>query len=246
MVNDKKVLAVIPARGGSKGVPRKNIRSVGGKALLAWSVESARESQYIDRLIISSDDAEIIKVALEAGCEAPFVRPAELARDDTPGIEPVIHALKMLPGYDYVVLLQPTSPFRTADDIDRCIEMCVESGAPACVSVTAPDKSPFWMYTLDEETRMTPLLPPPEGFSRRQDLPKVYALNGAVYVAETNWLLENRTFITAETLGCIMSRDHAVDIDTEQDLAFCEFMLGTQVLKNKPMTGDDTPCAFCS
>jgi N-acylneuraminate cytidylyltransferase len=228
MVNDKKVLAVIPARGGSKGVPRKNIRPLAGKSLLAWSVEAARESRYIDRLIISSDDEEIIKVAREAGCEAPFVRPAELARDDTPGIEPVIHALQMLPGYDYVVLLQPTSPFRTADDIDRCVELCARNGAPSCVSVTPPDKSPFWMYTLDAETRMAPLLPPPAGFSRRQDLPTVYALNGAVYVAETDWLFENRTFITADTLGCIMSKAHSIDIDTELDLAFCEFLLGTK------------------
>ena len=228
MVNDRKVLAVIPARGGSKGVPRKNIRPLAGKPLLAWSIEAAGGSRYIDRLVLSSDDAEIIRVAREAGCEVPFVRPAELARDDTPGIEPVLHTLEMLPGYDYVVLLQPTSPFRTAADIDRCIETCAAKGAPACVSVTHPDKSPFWMYTLDGETRMTPILPPPEGFFRRQDLPQVYALNGAVYVAETEWLLKNRTFITEETLGCVMSKENSVDIDTEQDLAFCEFLLGSR------------------
>lgn len=232
MVNDKKILAVIPARGGSKGVPRKNIRLLGGKALLAWTVEAARQSRYIDRLIISSDDEEIIRVAIETGCEAPFVRPAKLARDDTPGIEPVLHALKMLPGYDYVVLLQPTSPLRTSDDIDRCIEKCVRHGARSCVSVTVPDKSPYWMYTLDDETKMSPLLYPPEGFFRRQDLPKVYALNGAVYVAETNWLIQSRTFITADTLGCIMPKEHSVDIDTEHDLAFCEFLLNTTTPDN--------------
>lgn len=228
MVNDKKVIAVIPARGGSKGVPRKNIRPLAGKPLLAWTVEAAEGSRYIDRLILSSDDPEIIMVARETGCEVPFVRPAELARDDTPGIEPVLHALRMLPGYDYVVLLQPTSPFRTADDIDRCIEMCAQNGVASCVSVTPADKSPFWMYTLDEKTRMTPLLHPPEGFFRRQDLPIAYALNGAVYVAKTDWLLENKTFITADTLGCVMSAEHAVDIDTEQDLAFCEFLLNSR------------------
>lgn len=225
MVNDKKILAVIPARGGSKGVPRKNIRLLGDKALLAWTVEAARQSRYIDRLIISSDDEEIISVAIETGCEAPFVRPSELARDDTPGIEPVLHALRMLPDYDYVVLLQPTSPFRTTRDIDDCIEMCVRNGGPACVSVTPPDKSPYWMYTLDGEAKMAPLLPTPEGFFRRQDLPRVFALNGAVYVADTGWLVKNRTFITSDTLGFVMTREHSVDIDTERDLAFCEFLL---------------------
>lgn len=225
MVNDRKVLAVIPARGGSKGVPRKNIRPLGGKPLLCWTIEAARASRYIDRLILSSDDREIIEIARQAGCEVPFVRPAELSRDDTPGVEPVLHALKMLPGYDYVVLLQPTSPFRSSEDIDRCIEACIKSGAPSCVSVTAPDKSPFWMYTLDRQSRLSPMLPAPEGFSRRQDLPQVYALNGAVYVAQTSRLFENPVFVTAETLGYIMSKENSVDIDTEEDLAFCEFKL---------------------
>jgi N-acylneuraminate cytidylyltransferase len=207
-------------------VPRKNIRPLGGKPLICWSIEAARGSRYIDRLVLSSEDEEIIQVARQAQCEVPFVRPAELARDDTPGMEPVLHALKMLPGYDYVLLLQPTSPFRSADDIDRCLERCLERGAPSCVSVTAPDKSPFWMYTLDQLARLNPLLPPPEGFFRRQDLPQVYALNGAVYVAQTDWLLEKGTFITADTVGFIMSKEHSVDIDTEDDLALCEFRLG--------------------
>lgn len=226
MVNDKKVLAVIPARGGSKGVPRKNIRELGGKPLICWSIEAARGSRYIDRLIVSSDDPEIIETAVGAGCEAPFVRPSELSQDDTPGIEPVLHALQALPGYDLVVLLQPTSPFRSAEDIDRCLEICLESGAPACVSVTAPDKSPYWMYTLDAHSKITPLLSPPEGFHRRQDLPPVYALNGAVYVARTQWLLESGGFVSAETRAYPMSKERSADIDSEEDLAWCEFRLG--------------------
>lgn len=226
MVNDKKVLAVIPARGGSKGVPRKNIRPLGGKPLLVWTIEAARGSRYIDRVTLSSDDDEIIAVARQAQCEVPFVRPAELARDDTPGVEPVLHALRMVPGYDYVVLLQPTSPFRRAEDIDRCIEACLREDAPCCVSVTAPEKSPFWMFSMDERARLAPLLAAPDGFARRQDLPPVYSLNGAVYVARTEWLLETRGFITADTIGCEMSREQSVDIDSEEDLAYCEFRLG--------------------
>lgn len=225
MVNDRSVLAIIPARGGSKGVPRKNIRPLAGRPLIAWTVAEARESRYIDRLILSSDDEEIIRVGREAGCEAPFVRPAELARDDTPGIEPVLHALEMLPGYDYVVLLQPTSPLRTAGDIDRCIELCRRLDAPACVSVTEPDKSPYWMYSLAEGERMVPLLARPEGFNRRQDLPPAYVLNGAVYVAQTDWLRRGRSFLSPETVGCVMAKDHSLDIDTELDFLICELML---------------------
>lgn len=226
MVNDKSILAIIPARGGSKGVPRKNIRPLAGRPLLAWTVAAAKQSRYIDRVVLSSEDAEIIRVAREAGCEVPFVRPDTLARDNTPGIEPVLHALAMLPGYDYVVLLQPTSPLRTADDVDRCIELCIEANAPACVSVTEPDKSPYWMYRLDDANAMTPILDKPDGFSRRQDLPEVYALNGAVYVAQTKWLQETRSFIGPQTIAFIMAKDHSPDIDTERDFIMCELMMG--------------------
>lgn len=117
-----KILAIIPARGGSKGVPRKNIRDLAGKPLIAWTIEEAKKSKYITRLILSSEDEEIIEAAKKYGCEVPFVRPIELAQDNTPGIEPVLHAIEKCPGYDYVLLLQPTSPLRTVEDIDGCIE----------------------------------------------------------------------------------------------------------------------------
>ncbi|MFD2881197.1 hypothetical protein ACFTAO_43470 [Paenibacillus rhizoplanae] len=111
----------------------------------------SEKSRYIDRLILSSEDSEIIEIAGAYGCEAPFVRPKELSEDITPGIAPVLHAITQLPDFDYVVLLQPTSPLRLIDDIDGCIEHMVNIGAPACVSVTKPDKSPYWMYTLKEK-----------------------------------------------------------------------------------------------
>jgi N-acylneuraminate cytidylyltransferase len=226
MIDDKSMLAIIPARGGSKGVPRKNIRQLAGKPLIAWSIEAAKQSKYIDRLILSSEDEEIIAVAKAWGCEAPFVRPAELAGDDVPGIEPVLHALNTLPGkYDYVVLMQPTSPLRTVQDIDGCIEHCVRRAANACVSVTEPDKSLYWAYVLDAEGRMQPLLDTGELIFQRQDLPKTYVLNGAVYVADCEWLLKTKTFITAETLAYPMDKVNSVDIDSELDLKFAEMLL---------------------
>ncbi|KMY29187.1 acylneuraminate cytidylyltransferase [Lysinibacillus xylanilyticus] len=219
-----KILAIISARGGSKGVPRKNIKELAGKPLIAWTIEAANKSKYITRTILSSEDREIIDIAKKYGCEVPFVRPRELAQDDTPGIGPVLHAIEQCPGYDYVVLLQPTSPLRTVADIDSCIEYIIEQGAKFCVSVTEPEKSPYWMYTLEDKT-IKPLIEQKQLTTRRQDLPSVYALNGAVYVGETSWLQKTKSFITDETIGYIMEKSHSYDIDTEEDFSFCEWKI---------------------
>jgi len=218
MIGERKVLGLIPARGGSKGVARKNIREVRGKPLIAWTIEEARRSIYLDRLVLSSEDTEIMEIARSFGCEVPFRRPEELAADDTPGIDPVLHALRELPGFDYVALLQPTSPLRTAEDIDGCIERCVANGAPACVSVTECTEHPYLMYVPTKDMRLRPLIPDGAQFSRRQDMPRIFRLNGAVYVAETGWLAHGRTFVTAETLGYEMPAERSVDIDNEEDL----------------------------
>ncbi|MDV6376980.1 acylneuraminate cytidylyltransferase family protein [Sporosarcina sp. GW1-11] len=224
MINDKKVLAIIPARGGSKGVHRKNIRHLAGKPLIAWTIEAAKESKYIDRLILTSEDQEIIDIAKNYECEVPFIRPKELALDKTPGIDPVLHALENIPDYDYVVLLQPTSPLRITDDIDACINMLMETQSPACVSVTEAESSPYWMYSVDEGGLMHPLIKQDQFSVRRQDLPRVFSLNGAVYVADINWLQKNKTFLTKETSAYIMPRDRSYDIDNEEDFSWCEWV----------------------
>lgn len=222
----KTILAIIPARGGSKGVPRKNIRLLAGKPVIAWTIDEAIKSKYIDRLILSSEDEEIIQVARKYGCEVPFKRPFELAQDDTPGIEPVIHVLNTLEKkYDYIVLLQPTSPLRTVEDIDGCIQHCIEKGVHACVSITEAPQSPYWMYKMDDDNKLNPVVQSGEIINRRQDLPTVYVLNGAVYVAETKFINENRSFLTENTVGYIMSGENSVDIDTETDFAYCEWFI---------------------
>jgi CMP-N,N'-diacetyllegionaminic acid synthase len=227
MMDGKTVLAIIPARGGSKGIPHKNIAPVAGRPLIGWTIDEANKSRYIDRLILSSEDAEIIAVAKGLGCECPFVRPAELARDETPGIEPVLHALKALAGdYDYVCLLQPTSPLRTADDIDGCIETCIRRKANVCVSVTDVPKSPYWTFYLDEDERLTPFLQRKGKMAlRRQDAPKLYALNGAVYVANVGYLKKHRSFMGRGTIGYYMPLSRSCDIDTPFDLWLCAALL---------------------
>lgn len=226
MINEKTVLAIIPARGGSKGVPRKNIKNLLEKPLIAWTIEEAKRSKYIDRLILSSEDEEIISVAKTWDCEVPFKRPIELAQDETPGIDPVLHAIKMLPGYDYVILLQATSPLRKATDIDGAIELCEEKGANACVSVTESQKSPYWFYQVDTLNRLKPVLREGRQVNRRQDSPKIFFLNGAVYVARCRWLTKNHTFLTEETVAYIMPHERSVDIDTELDFVIAKLLMG--------------------
>ncbi|MED4552331.1 acylneuraminate cytidylyltransferase family protein [Lysinibacillus capsici] len=219
-----KILAVIPARGGSKGMPRKNIREIGGKPLLAWTIEEAKKSKYIERIILSSEDDEIINIAKEYGCDVPFVRPKELATDDATSVDSILHAINECKGYDYVVLLQPTSPLRTVEDIDGCIELVLKEKTDFSVTVTVPENSPYWMYTL-ENGNLKALIQQDNFATRRQDLPKAYALNGAVYVANVKALCEQKTFLTETTKAYIMPHSRSFDIDTEIDFKICEYLL---------------------
>ncbi len=223
MINGQTVLGVITARGGSKAVPGKNIRVVGGKPLIAWTIKAAHASKYLDRCILSSDDDAILEVAKSYGCEVPFKREAGLAADDTPGVDVVLDALGRCSGYDWVVLLQPTSPLRTADDIDGALKKCIELDAPACVSVCETQQSPFWMY-FQRESRLYPIIEKPL-IGRRQDLPKSYALNGAVYVASTFWLVKQKTFMASSTVAYEMPAERSLDIDTEADFKFLSALL---------------------
>jgi CMP-N,N'-diacetyllegionaminic acid synthase len=227
VIAGRSVLALIPARGGSKGLPRKNVLPLGGRPLIAWSVEAARQSKYVDRVIVSSDNDDIIAAAKAAGAEIPFVRPAALAGDQTPSLDVALHALEAVgQAFDYLVLLQPTSPLRTAADIDGCLETCLRHDAPSCVSVSKAEKSPLWMYTRDAQDRLVPVLPRAEGtIHQRQLLPTIYALNGAVYVTQTAALATHRAFVTAATVAWEMPRTRAVDIDCELDLKIAGLLL---------------------
>ena len=226
MIDGKSVLALIPARGGSKGVPGKNVRPAGGKPLIAWTVEAAKASRYVDRVILSSDDAAIAEAAARFGCEVPFVRPAELATDKADSMSVVRHALGALSErYDLLLLLQPTSPLRTAADIDAALERCLQGETQTCVSVCEPDKSPYWMMTMPADHTVQPLFPPEQVPARRQDAPPIFALNGAIYIAPTAHLAAGGGFVIKGTIGYVMPKERSLDIDTELDLRFADFLL---------------------
>lgn len=219
MIGTHKVLALIPARGGSKGVPGKNILPIGGKPLIQWTIDAARASRYIDRMILSSDDDAIAAVAAAGGCEVPFRRDASLSGDTASSIDVVVDALERVPGYDIVVLLQPTSPLRSASDIDGVIECLESSDAPACVSVRAAEDHPYWTFYTNEQGYLAHYVNPPAGVpTRRQDLPEALCLNGAVYAARIASFLEFRSFITSQTVCFPMPIERSLDIDTPADI----------------------------
>jgi CMP-N-acetylneuraminic acid synthetase len=214
------ILGLIPARGGSKGIPRKNVLPIAGKPLIAWTIESALNAQHIDRVVVTTDDAEIAEVAATHGADVPFMRPADLARDATPGIEPVLHAIHMLPNYDRVVLLQPTSPLRAVVDIEAAVSMA-DRGA-AVVSVTEV-RHADWTFSMNQ----VGVLDIGNGniASRRQDMTRRYALNGAIYVAPTAAIRECRSFLMPGVLGYAMPAERSVDIDGWLDWQIAEMLL---------------------
>jgi CMP-N,N'-diacetyllegionaminic acid synthase len=233
------VLALITAHGGSKGVPGKNVLPIGGKPLIAWTIDAARRSRYVDRMILSSEDAAIIDAARHHGCEAPFVRDAALATDTATSIDVVVDALHRVPGYDVVVLLQPTSPLRNSADIDATIERLIASGAPACVTLRPAHEHPYWAFRLSDEGHLAHYVEPAAGTPlRRQDLPDAWCLNGAVYAARTEWFLRERTFLSPLTVGHPMPDERSLDIDTPADVE----RLRSIVDRARPPTRD-TPSA---
>lgn len=222
----QKILAVIPARGGSKRLPGKNIRPLMGKPLLAWTVEAALACPLLDRVVLSSDDPEIIAVARNLGCEVPFVRPASLSGDEASIIEVLWHCWEALgKDYSWLVLLQPTSPLRQTGDITACLSLCLDGGAPAAVTMTPASKPPHWMVTLNDHGHPHPLLGEEWAQKQPQKIPTAYLPNGAVYVAQAAWLAQTGQFITPDTRVYVMPPERSIDIDTLMDFRMAAMML---------------------
>ena len=218
------LVALIPARGGSKGIPGKNIRLLAGIPLIAHTIKAAQQVGAITRIIVSTDDAEIAKVSKRWGAELPFIRPAELARDDTPGIAPAIHALDQIRECSEILLLQPTSPLRSSRDIEGIISFKEQRKCHSAVSVSVSQKHPQWMYRLSEDGLMRPFVDTP-GANCRQALDPAYVLNGAMYLCDRNWLEDHRSFVGPGTLGYPMPPERSVDIDTTLDWLWAETLL---------------------
>jgi N-acylneuraminate cytidylyltransferase len=228
VIEGKRVLAVVMARGGSKGLPGKNLLPLAGRPVVAWSVLAARSARLVDRTILSTDDPAIAAAGREAGAEVPFLRPRELATDDASIHDGLIHALDQAGrGFDYVVLLQAASPLRTGDDIDGVIGTCIARAAPACLSV-APIEKVYWTFTLRTDGRLEPLLGAEWQARRRQDLPQAYAPNGAVYVARIDWYRQHRIFLTPETAAHVMPSERSFDLDTTMDMKIISALFGAQ------------------
>jgi CMP-N,N'-diacetyllegionaminic acid synthase len=228
--NQPSVAALITARGGSKGIVGKNIYPLAGKPLIAHSILAAREATAVSNVYLSSDDAEIIAVAREYGCEVPFVRDAHLASDTATSIDVVLDALDRLPAHDIWVLLQPTSPLRTAHDIDSVIGIMTASGANSCVSVVETADHPWLVYKPADDGGLQPYCDIPGTASRRrQDLPRAYILNGAIYAFRPEWLMAEQKLVGDGTRFWPMPVERSVDIDEMDDVAAAE--------KSFPQTG---------
>lgn len=227
MFNSKKILALIPARGGSKGIKGKNIYPLAGKPLIAYTIEAALKSIYIDSTVITTDSQEIAETAKKFGAEVPFLRPPELADDRAKTLDAVLHALAELNtlnrNYDALVLLQPTSPLRTSEDIDKAIEIFFASGEKGLASISPVEDSPLLIRSLSSDGKIVQLLSGNSTF-RRQDMPEYYRVNGSIYINKISEINTNTSF-NDNIIPFIMDKKHSVDIDEMKDLILAEYYI---------------------
>lgn len=232
MINDKKILAIIPARGGSKRLPRKNILPIGGKPLIQWTIEASNLSKYIDTTFVSTDSSEIASIATDCGLSVPYLRSDSLSSDTASSMDVILDAINNyeLKGhsFDLVLLLQPTSPLRDNEDIDGAIELFIEKSAGAVVSVTECDHSPLWTNVLPSDLNLSGFIPDSVLKTRSQDLPTYYRLNGAIYLFEVKNIKNGNNYLSLpNSFGFPMSKSHSIDIDDEHDFIIAEALLAS-------------------
>ena len=225
-------IAIIPARGGSKRLPGKNLMMLAGKPLIAWTTEAAIESGVFDRVVVSTDNWEMAVLAAQFGAEVPFMRPEELALDNTPSIEVLIHAVnELLAGkethWTHLACLQPTSPLRTAENIREAVKLLEEKQADAIVSVCKSEHSPLWSNTLPTSLSLDAFIPESIQKTPSQQLPAYYRLNGALYFCRISRMIEERTlFLKTGAYAYRMSRKDSIDIDDQVDFDLAGIYLG--------------------
>ena len=226
MYKNKRILGLIPARGGSKGIPRKNVIDLCGKPLISYSITAAENSRYIDSVVVSTDDEEIAKISRSFGASVPFMRPQELATDKSKTIDAVLHAIESLADmgevFETLILLQPTQPLRTSEDIDKALDIYMDAGCTSLASVSPVNDNPLLIRSI-QDNLLNPLLNA-SSTCRRQDMPRYYRINGCIYINEISELSLDTSF-NDNSLPFIMERSHSIDIDELSDLALAEYYL---------------------
>lgn len=232
MAGRSPVVAVIPARGGSKGVPRKNIRPLAGKPLIAYAIETALASNLIDRVIVSTDDGEIAETSRRCGAEVPFIRPRELATDDSPEWLTWRHAILTLEEEDgessmaVFVCVPPTSPLRSVEDVDSCIRTLMDSDADLVITVKEASRNPYFnMVTLNNDGYAELVIRPQSNIHRRQDAPRVYDMTTVAYAARPEFIKGADSIFEGRVKAVVVPSERALDIDAELDFQFAEFLL---------------------
>lgn len=227
---DKKILAVITARKGSKGLPGKNTKFLGGKPLISYTAEVAKKSKLITHLIVSTDDEEAARICREAGVEVPFMRPDELSLDTTPHLPVMQHAIQFMENklgivFDYVVILQPTSPFRTVEDIDETLEKLISTGADSAVTLVevSPNEHPIKIKKIIDDVVVPYSVEEKEGM-RRQEFPVAYKRSGAVYAMRRDLFMKDNRLYGDKVVGHIVPKERSVDIDYLVDWVVAEYM----------------------
>ena len=229
-----KILAIIPARGGSKRLPRKNLLELNAKPLIAWSIEAAQKSKYISKTVVTSDDEEILNIAKTYKVDA-IKRPKELASDTATTFDAIKHAIQSSEEiYEYIMLLQPTSPLRDTKHIDEAIELLNAKDADAIISVCEMEHSPLWSNTLDDDLSMKGFLKEEVLNKRSQDLKKYYRINGAIYICKREKLLEEKSFFLKDKIfAYLMDKRVSIDIDEEFDYEICQLLMNKNYLVDR-------------
>jgi CMP-N-acetylneuraminic acid synthetase len=226
---NSKTLAIIPARGGSKRLKNKNILKLNNKPLIAYSIEAALASKYIDEVVVTSDNEAILEIATSYDAKT-IKRPDKLATDSSATIDTILHTLEIYNSFDTIIVLQPTSPLRTSNHIDEAIEEFINKKANGVISVCKTEHSPLWSNTLEKNNKMDNFLSKELLNLRSQDLPEYFRLNGAIYIAKKDKIIEQKTFfIDSNIYAYIMPQEVSIDIDTHLDFLVCETVLKYQL-----------------
>lgn len=231
----EKVLAIIPARSGSKGIKDKNIRELNGKPLIAYTIEVARESNLFEDIVVSTDSEKYAKISKEYGAVVPFLREEKLSSDTASSLDVILDVLekmeKLGKRYETLVLLQPTSPLRTVENLKEAYNLYLKNKANAVVSVCEMEHSPLWSNILPIDNKMDGFLKK-IGNKNRQQLEKYYRINGAVYIANTEYFRKYKDFYYENSYAYIMPRENSIDIDEEIDFKIAEFLMKEKGNKN--------------